>query len=914
MAKKIVSFIIIFLAYSIIGVAFLFVRQSVSNNEGYEIKNAFALDRAGDIYCVTDDGYTKLLTAVDSTGKQLFEKELDAKQFGDSFFVDSIYVEHDRNIYLTVYDYDYDLGLITSASVHSFHEDGSYAGEIFTEKVSLVPNAYSHIISSFTEDDSNICFAILTDGSARIFSAPKNGSEPAAKVSEIAVADEAYGFAAISSKSVAVGSSNGITVYSADGSSYTVDGYPNAVFDRFWNGIDSFYAMDSSTGSIYLVSCDGSITNVVGGSRVINAENGLSTEDFDDIAVGITGNIMGTVRGDPFRVFAGSFSLMSEVSVSNTNFVDFINKILIYVAVAVAVILLTVLTWDFFCSILKMRLSIMLRQSLLIIMAITVMLFSLTFFVITPQVRKIVSNDTVHEGEVIANAFEAEILGASNASDDPNEDGAVDHSTYEKLLADYGSAQPTLDKDQAYHLQTVKKPSVSLIENRGGVLYVIASSDLYPSGYPANMLVYSIDLEEQVNTAGGFRVLVSNEITPRGEQQFYIRAIDLPTTANDTYILVETESNAVNDAVSSVYGMLVLFLLAGGVALIVMFMIIESITAGAVRRLKRSVDKIALGEYDTAIDIRTGDEVEELSVSVGALADHIIEKTTSLERLNNSYYRFVPQSFLTNLGENQIERVGKSLYAKKHMAVLFLRFSFSQPLSGMEAQEIFSNINSVYEHIVPIIDANGGTAYNFLFNGLNAIFSDSTESALQAAIRIREAVGAYNEIQRAKNSRTADVRIVISEGEVLLGFIGDDRRMEPSAVSAAINESEDIEKILTESGLYIVCTERAFASLPKDKYRSRRIGSFVTSEGVRELYDMFDSDPYTMIKLKEQFMARFEQGVVLFKDQDFPKARSVFMDIVKYAADDGVSRNYMYICERNLTAEKKQFTYTVYSD
>lgn len=907
MVKKIVSFIIILLAYSIIGVAFLFARQSFSNNESYEIKNAFALDRAGDIYCITDNGDIKILTAVDSTGKQLFEKELGTEQFGESFFIDSIYVEHDRNIYLTVYDYNFELGLITNASVHSFYEDGSYASKIFSEKVSLSPNAYSHIISAFTEDDNNIYFAILTDGIARIFSSPKNGSEPAAKVGEINVPVNAYGFAAISSKSVAVGSADGITIYTADGGR-NIGGYSGAVFDRFWNGIGSFYAMDSASGNIYIVSEDNSIANVVNGSRIINAENGLAMADLDDIAVGITGNIMGTVRNEPLRVFAGSFSLMSEVFVSNTNLTDLINKILIYVAVAAAVILLTVLTWDFYCSILKMRLSIMLRQSLLIIMAITVMLFSLTYFVITPQVINIVSNDVMHESEVIANAFEAEIIGASNG------DGAVDYSIYERLMSDYGNAQIPIEEAVEFRFQTVKRPSVALIENRGGRLRVIASSNLYPAGYPANMLVYSFNLNESVKAEGIFHALVSNEMTPRGEHQFYVRGIDLPMTANDTYILVETEANAVNDAISSVYTMLVLFLLAGGIALAAIFIIIESITANAVRRLKRSVDKIALGEYNTAINVRTGDEVEELSVSVGELAEHIIEKTTSLERLNNSYYRFVPQSFLANLGENQIERVGKSLYAKKHMAVLFLRFSFSQPLSGMEAQEIFSNINSVYEHIVPIIDANGGTAYNFLFNGLNAIFPDSTESALQTAIRIRETVAAYNEIQRSKKIRTADVRIVISEGEVLLGFIGDDRRMEPTAVSAAINESEEIEKILTDSGLYIVCTESAFSSLPKDKYRSRHIGSFVTAEGERALYDMFDSDPYTMIKLKEQFMVRFELGVSLFKKQDFTNARNVFMDIVKYAADDGVSRNYMYICERNLTAEKKQLTYTVYSD
>lgn len=909
MVKKVVSFIIILLAYSIIGVFFLYARSmSDLSSRLYEINSAFALDRAGDIYFITtDDSSAKKLTVVDSTGKRLLEKELSTENFGESFYVDSIYVEHDRNIYLTVYDYDYERGIITNASVHSFHEDGSYASRIFTEKVSLQLNAYSHIISAFTEDDSNIYFSILANGAANIYSAPKNGSEPAAKVGEIPVLSDVYGFVTMSSKSIAVGNAEGITIYNAGGGSYNVGSFSGAVFDRFWNGIDSFYAMDSASGNIYLISENNSPVNVVSGSRSINLENGLSVADMDDIAVGITGNIMGTVRGNPIRIFAGSFSLMSEVSVSNTNLANFINRILIYVAVAAVVILLTVLTWDFFCSVLKMRLSIMLRQSLLIVLAIAVMMFSMMYLLLVPQLSEIISNDVKHEIEVSANAFEAEILGALG------EDGATDYMTYENLLNNFGKVQSAPDPENAVRFQTTKKPLGTLIESRNNRLSVIASSELYPSGYPANMLVYSCNLKAELKTSEN-GLICRDVLTPHGERVFYVRPIELPDTENKTYLFVEMESNLVNDSVMGVITKLLLFLISSGIALAAIFMLIESITARAVRRLKRSVDKIALGEYNTPVEVKTGDEVEELSVSVGALAKHIIEKTTSLEKLNNSYYRFVPQSFLANLGENQIERVGKSLYAEKHMAVLFLRFSFSQPLSGMEAQEIFSNINSVYEHIVPIINSNGGTAYNFLFNGLSAIFPDSTDNALQAAIRIREEIGAYNEIQRSKNIRTADVRMVISEGEVLLGFIGDDRRMEPSAVSAAINESEEIEKILNGSGLYIVCTERAFSSLPKDKYRSRSIGSFVTAEGERELYDMFDSDPYTMIKLKEQFMERFELGVSLFKKQEFTKARTVFMDIVKYAADDGVSRNYMYICERNLTAEKKQLTYIVYTD
>ena len=60
-------------------------------------------------------------------------------------------------------------------------------------------------------------------------------------------------------------------------------------------------------------------------------------------------------------------------------------------------------------------------------------------------------------------------------------------------------------------------------------------------------------------------------------------------------------------------------------------------------------------------------------------------------------------------------------------------------------------------------------------------------------------------------------------------------------------------------------------------------------------------------------MTRFELGVRLFEKRDYSNARAMFMDIVKYASEDGVSRNYMYLAEHNLNYENKYTTYTVYT-
>ena len=903
MTKQIVSFIVIFIAFAVIGGAVLIGTSNFGlgfNGENdSEICYAYAIDPSGYIYCICDNGITKSLISMDSSGKKLFKEDLDPDIFGSSFYVDQIYIDYDKNIYTVVYEFNENTGFVNNASIHYFLEDGSYAGEIFSREVSVYPNARSQIISSMS-DDGNVHFAYMTDGQAEIFSVSKNSSDTltsAVSTMKYYNIGEIYGAIALSDTKLAVGSKDGIIIYDKDEQTKHLEG----VFDRFWANYSGFYTLDSVNGMLYYDNYDKPI-RILESSALINVEDDLTLLDLSEIAVGVTGNFFGTVRGETENLYYGSFSVISKINADITNKTAMINRILVIAAVCAGVILLSILTWDFFRSILKMRLSILLRQSLLIIMMLFVALYSLLYFVMIPNVENMVRSNYIHEAELVANSFENSLKGSAN--------GAADKNAYEQFLLQYGASCefPRIDEFSGDD----ETPKITLVDYSRGSMRITASSEFFPSGSSGDKLIYDHSLSSII------RQMTENEtsfltLTPKGEQLCLVRSTSL---MNDipAYIIVQIGVKEVTESVDRIRSLMDLFLLLGGVIIVIVFMMIEGITAGAVRRLKRSVDKIAIGEYNAPINIRTGDEVEELSISVKALAAHIVEKTTSLEKLNNSYYRFVPQTFLANLGETQIERVKNSLHTQKHMALLFISFDFSQRLSRMDAKDIFDSINSVYKQIMPILDKFGGTGHNFRFNGLSAIFPDSTKNALQAAIKIRETIKAYNEPLRSENRRTVDVRMVISEGEVLLGFIGDDNRMEPTVVSSAINEAEDIEKILSDSGLYIVCTERAFRSLPSDKYRSRCIGNFVTSEGSVKLFDMYDSDPYALTKLKEQFITRFEVGVSLFEKQDFVNSRNMFMDIVKYASDDGVSRNYMYLSEHNISAENKQLTYTVYTD
>lgn len=56
----------------------------------------------------------------------------------------------------------------------------------------------------------------------------------------------------------------------------------------------------------------------------------------------------------------------------------------------------------------------------------------------------------------------------------------------------------------------------------------------------------------------------------------------------------------------------------------------------------------------------------------------------------------------------------------------------------------------------------------------------------------------------------------------------------------------------------------------------------------------------------------FREAVNSFESGDFINARTRFMNIVKYAPDDGVARNYLYLAEHNITTGRRRLNYRIY--
>ena len=133
------------------------------------------------------------------------------------------------------------------------------------------------------------------------------------------------------------------------------------------------------------------------------------------------------------------------------------------------------------------------------------------------------------------------------------------------------------------------------------------------------------------------------------------------------------------------------------------------------------------------------------------LEERVKKRTAQLEELNRAYQRFVPREFLNLLMKESILDVILGDQTAQQMTVLFSDIRGWTTLSeDMTAQESFNFINAFLNRISPVITAHQGFIDNFQGDGMLALFPDSADDGVQAAIAMHAAVAEYNNDRQKK--------------------------------------------------------------------------------------------------------------------------------------------------------------------
>ncbi len=270
-----------------------------------------------------------------------------------------------------------------------------------------------------------------------------------------------------------------------------------------------------------------------------------------------------------------------------------------------------------------------------------------------------------------------------------------------------------------------------------------------------------------------------------------------------------------------------------------------------------------------------------------------------LSTTNKSFRRFVPEEFLTFLNKSSVTEIELGDHEQLEMTVMFLDIrDFTSLSEKLTPRENFLFLNSYYSRVCPVIRDYGGFIDKYLGDGIMALFPgpDSAENAVQASIKMKLILKLYN-IQRARmDYEPIRVGIGIHTGTLMMGTIGEHRRMDSTVISDAVNLCSRIESLTKEYGLDVALSEESYNRIDsKDRRLVRYIGQAQVKgkEKPVRIYELFDGDTPSVTNQKLRTRELFEKAVRFRDEGRYDEAQSCFQEVQKQFPEDRTTVIYL---------------------
>jgi adenylate cyclase len=237
----------------------------------------------------------------------------------------------------------------------------------------------------------------------------------------------------------------------------------------------------------------------------------------------------------------------------------------------------------------------------------------------------------------------------------------------------------------------------------------------------------------------------------------------------------------------------------------------------------------------------------ELVSAVAAQTAIAVENVRAHERLAReevaraNYGRFLPEYVVKQILDNPDSfKLGGVMQT---ITVLFADIrGFTRISEHAAPEKIVQLLNHYFSAMTDIIFAHGGTLDKYLGDGLMVLFGAPTTTpkdaanALSAAVAMQRRMLSINDELRKEGFPEIGIGIGLHTGEVIVGYIGSERRSEYTAIGDAVNTASRLESNAKAGQILI---------------------SEATAQAARTRYHLTPRDPIS-VKNREQPVPLFE--------------------------------------------------------
>jgi class 3 adenylate cyclase len=174
---------------------------------------------------------------------------------------------------------------------------------------------------------------------------------------------------------------------------------------------------------------------------------------------------------------------------------------------------------------------------------------------------------------------------------------------------------------------------------------------------------------------------------------------------------------------------------------------------------------------------------------------------------------------------------------------------FTQMSETMPPEEVVTLLNGYFERMVRAVFAHDGMLDKFIGDGMMVVFgapiprADHAWRATKAALAMREELALLNAARAADGQDPLKIGIGLHTGEVVIGNIGSELRLDFTAIGDTVNTASRIESLTKEHAADILLSDATY-QLVRDRVRVRAIPG-VAIRGRDQALDLYALDAAT---------------------------------------------------------------------
>jgi adenylate cyclase len=299
-----------------------------------------------------------------------------------------------------------------------------------------------------------------------------------------------------------------------------------------------------------------------------------------------------------------------------------------------------------------------------------------------------------------------------------------------------------------------------------------------------------------------------------------------------------------------------------------------------------------------------------LSGSFSLGFEYFLERLEKL-RTRRTLERYVSKNLVAEILENPDSFYSSLRGVRVPVTILFSDLiGFTTLAEKADPEALVAQLNEYLSQMTSEIFSNGGTLDKFIGDAIMAVWGNvrslgtaqDAKSCALAALGMRRQLSKLNQTWREQGRMGLGMGIGINHGEVIVGNIGSQDRMDPTVIGDAVNLASRLEGLTRVYGVDML-VGASVAELVRDEVYLRSVAR-VQVKGKTKPVDVFtfvaargeETDPEFL-----KWLETYEEALEKFRARDFTDAKILFSRFLEFYPDDLLAKMYL---QRSLEYEQ----------